>query len=127
MESGPTAGNWVFYEHAAAIPETIYPMTITMPTGTNLPLKYIKNTKTNTLGELENTLIFYASDHGDTLGDHHLWRKCRPHEGSSQIPMIVPCPENLPLKAKRVQVMVVLLPIISYFSFPGVVNALRAL
>ena len=55
-------------------------------------------------GELENTLILYTSDHGDMLGDHHLWRKCRPYEGSARIPMIIRWPENLNLEAERGQI-----------------------
>jgi choline-sulfatase len=55
-------------------------------------------------GELENTLILYTSDHGDLMGDHHLWRKCRPYEGSTRIPMIVRWPASLSLKAKRGQI-----------------------
>ena len=49
-------------------------------------------------GELENTLIIYTSDHGDLMGDHHTWRKCRAYEGSARVPMIVRCPESLGLK-----------------------------
>jgi len=52
-------------------------------------------------GELENTLILYTSDHGDMLGDHYMWRKCRPYEGSARIPMILRWPEQLGLKSKR--------------------------
>ena len=54
-------------------------------------------------GELENTLIIYTADHGDMMGDNHLWRKCRPYEGSTRIPMILRWPENLQLQAKRGQ------------------------
>lgn len=55
-------------------------------------------------GELENTLIIYTADHGDMMGDQHMWRKCRPYEGSANIPMILRWPENLQMKAKRGQV-----------------------
>lgn len=55
-------------------------------------------------GELENTLILYTSDHGDLMGDHHLWRKCRPYEGSTRIPMIVRWPASLLINAKRGQI-----------------------
>jgi len=55
-------------------------------------------------GELENTLIIYTADHGDMMGDHHMWRKCRPYEGSARIPMLLRWPENLQIKAKRGQV-----------------------
>jgi arylsulfatase len=56
------------------------------------------------IGELENTIIIYTADHGDMLGDHHLWRKCRPQEGSVRIPMILRWPSSLGIKAKRGQV-----------------------
>ena len=55
-------------------------------------------------GELDNTLILYTSDHGDMMGDHHMWRKCRPYEGSARIPMILRWPGNLEMKKKRGQV-----------------------
>jgi choline-sulfatase len=46
-------------------------------------------------GEYENTLILFTSDHGDMMGDHHMWRKCRPYEGSANVPMILRWPESL--------------------------------
>lgn len=54
-------------------------------------------------GELEKTIILYTVDHGDMMGDHYMWRKCRPYEGSARIPMIVRWPEELKLNAKRGQ------------------------
>lgn len=36
-----------------------------------------------------NTLILFTSDHGEELGDHHLFRKSRPYEGSAHIPMLL--------------------------------------
>lgn len=36
-----------------------------------------------------NCLIIFTSDHGDMLGDHHLWRKTYAYDGSARIPMIV--------------------------------------
>ncbi|MDP7061692.1 MAG: arylsulfatase [Planctomycetota bacterium] len=38
---------------------------------------------------LEDTLIIFTSDHGDMLGDHHLWRKTYAYEGSAGIPMLM--------------------------------------
>jgi arylsulfatase A-like enzyme len=55
-------------------------------------------------GELENTLIIYTADHGDMMGDHHMWRKCRAYDGSARIPMILRWPESMPLNAGRGQV-----------------------
>ncbi len=36
-----------------------------------------------------NTWIVFASDHGEQLGDHHLWRKGTALEGSALVPLIV--------------------------------------
>lgn len=41
-----------------------------------------------------NTFIVFLSDHGDMLGDHHLWRKTYAYEGSARIPMILKAPDN---------------------------------
>lgn len=46
----------------------------------------------NNMGVYDNTLIIFTSDHGDMLGDHHLWRKTYGYEGSAHIPMIVRLP-----------------------------------
>ncbi len=54
-------------------------------------------------GFLNSTLIIFTSDHGDMLGDHHLWRKTYAYEGSARIPFLVRWPESL--RAKRGQVL----------------------
>ncbi|EGL15902.1 MULTISPECIES: arylsulfatase [unclassified Paenibacillus] len=43
-------------------------------------------------GVLNNTLIVFTSDHGELLGDHHLFRKALPYEGSAKVPLIVSDP-----------------------------------
>jgi arylsulfatase A-like enzyme len=43
-------------------------------------------------GELENTLIAFSSDHGEMLGDHNLWAKRHPHQGSAGVPMVLSGP-----------------------------------
>ena len=45
-------------------------------------------------GQFENTLILYTSDHGDMMGDQHMWRKGRPYEPSTRIPFIIRWPES---------------------------------
>ncbi len=45
-------------------------------------------------GELENTLIVYASDHGDMLGDHGRYSKSVPFRGSIDIPFVAVLPER---------------------------------
>jgi arylsulfatase A-like enzyme len=34
-------------------------------------------------------IIVFTSDHGEMLGDHYLFRKCQPYEGSSRIPLLI--------------------------------------
>lgn len=37
----------------------------------------------------EDTCVCFVSDHGDMLGDHHLFRKTLPYDGSCRIPFIL--------------------------------------
>lgn len=43
-------------------------------------------------GELDDTLVVFCSDHGELLGDHGLWYKSRPQEGSVRVPLVVAGP-----------------------------------
>ncbi|MDQ3701971.1 MAG: sulfatase-like hydrolase/transferase, partial [Chloroflexota bacterium] len=43
-------------------------------------------------GLLNDTLILFTSDHGEQLGDHHLFRKTFPYEGSARVPFLVYAP-----------------------------------
>ena len=38
--------------------------------------------------QLSNTVFVFLSDHGEMLGDHHLFRKFLPYEGSSGVPLL---------------------------------------
>ncbi len=38
---------------------------------------------------LDNTIILFTSDHGDMLGNHHLWAKRLFYEDSAKVPMIL--------------------------------------
>jgi choline-sulfatase len=55
-------------------------------------------------GWIENTLILYASDHGDMTGDHHLWRKTYAYEASARIPMLLRWPASM-APSKRGQIL----------------------
>ena len=56
-------------------------------------------------GLRENTLIVYASDHGDQIGERGLWWKHTFHEESVRVPMILSWPGKLPEGERRSQVV----------------------
>ena len=46
-------------------------------------------------GQLENTIIIFASDHGELLGDHGLlYKGCRFYEGLVRVPLIISWPDS---------------------------------
>src|SRR5205814_1076331 len=45
-------------------------------------------------GLAENTWFCFVSDHGEMMGDHGLFRKGYPYEGSSRVPLILWGPQN---------------------------------
>jgi arylsulfatase len=52
-------------------------------------------------GLYDNTLILFFADHGDMLGDHHLWRKTYAYESSAKIPMILRWPGSMGAARQR--------------------------
>lgn len=42
----------------------------------------------------DNTYICFVSDHGEMLGDHNLYRKAYPYEGSARVPLILKGPDG---------------------------------
>ena len=40
----------------------------------------------------KNTIVVYTSDHGEMLGDHHMWAKSVPYQGSVRVPMLIQLP-----------------------------------
>jgi arylsulfatase A-like enzyme len=52
-------------------------------------------------GLYDNTLILMFADHGDMLGDHHLWRKTYAYEGSAAIPMLLRWPRAMGMNQQR--------------------------
>ena len=53
------------------------------------------------LGLTDNTLIVYASDHGDQLGERDLWWKQTFYDQSAKVPLILSWPGHLPEGEKR--------------------------
>ena len=43
-----------------------------------------------------NTYVMLTADHGEMLGDHYLFRKCYPYEGSARIPFLMSGPTVKP-------------------------------
>ncbi len=46
-------------------------------------------------GVYDDTVILFVSDHGELLGDHNLFRKSLPYEGSAKVPFIISDPGQL--------------------------------
>lgn len=42
--------------------------------------------------DMDNTMVVFASDHGEMLGDHQYSGKCVPYQGSVRVPLIVKLP-----------------------------------
>lgn len=49
-----------------------------------------------------NTIFIYTSDHGELLGDHYLFRKTEPYQGSVRIPLIISGGADTGLKSGQV-------------------------
>jgi hypothetical protein len=53
------------------------------------------------IGQLDNTLIIFTSDHGEMLGDCGRWSKSQPHDSSVRVPFIVRWPEGFEAGTRR--------------------------
>jgi arylsulfatase A-like enzyme len=53
-------------------------------------LQYLRDT-----GLLEETFILYTADHGEMLGDHHMFAKANPFEGSAHVPFLARAPHAM--------------------------------
>lgn len=50
----------------------------------------------------EETCVIFTSDHGELLGDHNLFRKIKPFEGSAKIPFIFRAPSGAGYQSGKV-------------------------
>lgn len=57
------------------------------------------------LGLSENTIIVYASDHGDQLGERDLWFKQTFYDQSVKVPLILSWPGQIPQGERRDQIV----------------------
>ena len=53
------------------------------------------------MDELDNTFVMMISDHGEMLGDHHLWRKTYGYEGSARVPFLMRFPAAMDAERKQ--------------------------
>ena len=49
-----------------------------------------------------DTVLIFTTDHGEMLGDHYLFRKCYPYEGSARIPLLIRGAGGMGLKTGNV-------------------------
>ncbi|HHB83692.1 MAG TPA: DUF4976 domain-containing protein [Devosia sp.] len=45
-------------------------------------------------GQYDDTLIVFMADHGEMLGDHHMWGKQNPYDPAYKVPLIICDPAN---------------------------------
>lgn len=69
---------------------------------------------------LNETLIIFMSDHGDMIGDHHLWRKTYAYEGSAHVPLIIKLPDSWGQAVPRVKQ-----PVVHQDIMPTILDALN--
>ena len=43
-------------------------------------------------GLADDSYVCFTADHGEMMGDHHMWRKAYPYEGSAHVPLILKGP-----------------------------------
>ncbi|MDA4848711.1 sulfatase-like hydrolase/transferase [Hoeflea poritis] len=69
-------------------------------------------------GLLENTIIVYASDHGECAGEHGAWWKSGWYEASTRVPMMISTPEQRAgtQRARNVETPVSLLDLMPTFA-----------
>ena len=53
----------------------------------------------NEYGLGDDTVVCFTADHGEMMGDHHLFRKAYPYEGSARVPLLLRGPARLGLQA----------------------------
>ena len=53
------------------------------------------------MGQADNTMVVFVSDHGEMMGDHGLWQKGMPFEASARVPMLVRYPGRIDAGTER--------------------------
>jgi arylsulfatase A-like enzyme len=100
----PAHGDWVEASHGEKVPEHPDPAAWCA----DLPADVERRARVGYYGSVthvdhqiqrllnavdrSNTVVVFAADHGDALGDHLRWRKCYATEGSARVPMVIDVP-----------------------------------
>jgi len=53
-------------------------------------------------GQYDNTVIVLAADHGEMLGDHHMWGKSHVYDPAFRVPLIIRDPSNTTQNGQKV-------------------------
>lgn len=56
-------------------------------------------------GQYDDTLIVFMSDHGEMLGDHHMWGKQNIYDPAYRVPLIIRDPQNVTQHGKVVDAL----------------------
>lgn len=72
----------------------------------------------DTLGLADNTLVVYASDHGDHIGERGLWWKHTMYDESAKVPLVMRWPGQIPQGERRSE-CVSLLDVAATFTDAG--------
>ncbi|MFB6219115.1 MAG: sulfatase-like hydrolase/transferase [Halobacteriaceae archaeon] len=113
----PAIGDWVEDRHAAEMPA--FPTTgddvadhppsvvhraragyYALITQIDQQLKRL-NRHMSKAGVWDETLVVFAADHGEMLGDHYLWQKQVPYEQSVRVPLVVKFPESWDVERRQ--------------------------
>jgi arylsulfatase A-like enzyme len=106
----PVVGDWVEDSHGDAIQD--HPPTNAV--AADLPSRTVHRARAGYYGSIthidqqikrldrylgkqgvgDNTLFVMTADHGEMLGDHHLWRKAVAYEGAARVPLLVRFPDS---------------------------------
>ena len=99
LEKTPSASSGIFPDDEVKISRAAYAASISfVDEQLGRVIDELKKT-----GQYENTFILFVSDHGDMMGDQHMWRKCRAYEPSSNVPLLIRWPETSRFNFKRGQ------------------------
>ena len=52
--------------------------------------------------QMDDTMVIFTSDHGEMLGDHYLFRKAYPYEGSARVPLLIHAPSHMGIQEGQV-------------------------